>query len=106
MTANLLRQIPADLAEEMVEVLGNGAQVRIERIVSRGHASPPDVWYDQEWHEFVVLVSGRARLAFADGAPPLEMGPGDWIDLKAHTRHRVDWTDPLQDTVWLAVHYH
>ena len=105
MMANLFRQIPADLVEELVETLGNTAHVRIERIVSRGHASPPDVWYDQERHEFVVLVSGRARLAFADGSPPVEMVPGDWIDLKAHTRHRVDWTDPLQDTVWLAVHY-
>ena len=79
--------------------------MRIERIVSRGHASPPDFWYDQDWHEFVLLMSGRARLELADGAPVVELEPGDWLDIKAHVRHRVDWTDPEQDTVWLAVHY-
>ena len=105
MTGNLFQQIPAKLPEELVETLRQAAHVRIERIASRGHASPPDFWYDQEWHEFVLLVNGRARLGFADGTPGVELVPGDWLDLKAHVRHRVEWTDPQQDTVWLAVHY-
>ncbi|TLM67251.1 MAG: phosphoribosylaminoimidazole carboxylase [Deltaproteobacteria bacterium] len=102
---SLLQSIPAALPEELVETLCRAEHVRIERIVSRGHASPPDFWYDQEWHEFVLLVSGRARLAFADGRPPLDLAPGDWLDIRARERHRVAWTDPDQDTVWLAVHY-
>lgn len=105
MTGNLFQQIPADLPEELVEALWRSEYARIERIVSRGHASPPDFWYDQEWHEFVLLVSGRARLGFADGTPGIELVPGDWLNLRAHVRHRVEWTDPQQDTVWLAVHY-
>ena len=105
MTGNLFQQIPAKLPEELVETLCQAEHVRIERIVSRGHASPPGFWYDQEWHEFVLLVNGRARLGFADGTPSVELVPGDWLDLKAHVRHRVEWTDPEQDTVWLAAHY-
>lgn len=102
---NLFRQIPTGLPEELIETLCRSEQVRIERIVSRGHASPPDFWYDQEWPEFVLLVSGRARIDFADGRPPVDLLPGDWLDIRAHVRHRVAWTAPEQDSVWLAVHY-
>jgi cupin 2 domain-containing protein len=105
MRANLLQQIPATLPVELVETLCRSDHVRIERIVSRGQASSEGFWYDQDWHEFVLLVSGHARLTFADGAPPVELRPGDWLDIRAHVRHRVEWTDPARDTVWLAVHY-
>jgi cupin 2 domain-containing protein len=105
MSGNILRDIPAALPEELVEVLATSAHVRIERIVSRGQTSPDSFWYDQEWHEFVLLVSGRARLAFDDGRPPIDLEAGDWLVIAAHERHRVAWTDPEQDTIWLAVHY-
>jgi len=102
---NLFDQIPAALPDELIETLGRSEHVRIERIVSRGHASPAGFWYDQEQHEFVLLVGGRARLAFADGRASVDLAPGDWLEIRAHERHRVDWTDPQQDTVWLAVYY-
>jgi cupin 2 domain-containing protein len=105
MLPNLFHDLPATLPEELVDTLCHSDQVRIERIVSLGHASPPEFWYDQEWHEFVLLIAGRARLAFADGTPPRDLFPGDWLDIRAHVRHRVEWTDPQQATVWLAVHY-
>lgn len=101
----IFQRIPADLPDELIETLCQSADVRIERIVSRGQASPPGFWYDQEQHEFVLLVSGRARLVFADSARKVELAPGDWLDIPAHRKHRVDWTDPDRDTVWLAVHY-
>lgn len=105
MDSNLFRQIPSVLPDELVEILALSSQVRIERIVSRGHASPPGFWYDQQWHEFVLLVSGRARLTFADGPRTIELAAGDWLDIRARDRHRVEWTDPEQETIWLAVHY-
>jgi cupin 2 domain-containing protein len=105
MTANLFQKIPATLPGELVETLCRAENVRIERIVSRGQASPADFWYDQDENEFVLLVSGRARLGFADGSVPADLLPGDWLEIRAHVRHRVEWTDPLRDTVWLAVHY-
>ena len=82
-------------------MLAEGGGVRVERIVSRGHASAPDAWYEQLEDEFVLLVQGAARLEFADF--DLELAPGDWVDLPAGVRHRVAWTAEGQDTVWLVV---
>ncbi len=105
MNDNLFLDLPAALPEELIETLLRTEQLRIERIVSRGQASPSGFWYDQDRHEFVLLVSGRARLGFDDGTPAVELGPGDWLVIAAHRRHRVEWTAPDQVTVWLAVHY-
>ena len=105
MTAgDLLRDLPGDLPEELVETLAESDSVRIERIVSTGHASPEGFWYDQPRREFVLLVKGRARLEFDDGES-LSLEPGGWVDIPAHRRHRVAWTAPDEPTVWLAVHY-
>jgi cupin 2 domain-containing protein len=102
--SSLLQGIPADLPEELFETLAQSNAVKIERIVSRAHATPEGEWYDQERHEFVLLLQGAARLDFADGRSR-SLFPGDWLDIRAHERHRVAWTAPGQDTVWLAVHY-
>lgn len=94
--------LPAASAEEQFETLTARAGARVERIVSRGQASPPDFWYDQDENEWVMVLRGRARLTIA-GEKTRELQPGDWVDLPAHCRHRVDWTDPETETVWLAV---
>ncbi len=78
--------------------------MHIERIVSRGHTSPEKGWYDQQRNEFVLVLKGAARLEFEDGRVE-NMEPGDWLDIPAHAKHRVAWTDESQETVWLAVHY-
>ncbi len=101
---NLLADIPEDLPEELVQSLLGTPGVRIERIVSLGHASPDGFWYDQDWHEWVLLLAGAARLRF-DGEGPIDLRPGSFVNIPAHARHRVEWTDPTQPTVWLAVHY-
>jgi len=93
------------LPDEWVDRLAAGDGLTIERIVSRGHASADGFWYDQDRHEFVVLLSGAARLEFADGRDEVELGPGDWLVIPAHRRHRVAWTDPGQDSLWLTVHF-
>jgi cupin 2 domain-containing protein len=100
---NLFAAIPAALRDELIETLAQSPRVRIERIVSEGQASPPGFWYDQAEHEFVLLVQGAARLRFEDAV--LEMTAGDWIEIPAHRRHRVEWTPTDQQTVWLAVFY-
>jgi len=92
-------------AEEQFDELVNSDSMRVERIVSTGQASPPGFWYDQEQAEWVVLLSGSAELQFADDPVPLLLNPGDFVNIAAHRRHRVNWTDPDQSTVWLAVHY-
>lgn len=103
-SGNLFDPIDTALTQESVTSLVAGRQVRVERIVSRGHASPPGFWYDQDEAEYVLLVSGAAVLEF-EGSAPRTLRPGDWVDIPAHVRHRVVWTAPHEDTVWLAVFY-
>jgi cupin 2 domain-containing protein len=103
--ANLLADLPARLGEEQVTTLLAAADLRIERIVSTGQASPPGFWYDQDEAEWVLLLAGAARLEIEGEPAPRELRPGDCLHLPAHLRHRVAWTDPGTATVWLAVFY-
>ncbi len=105
MPHNLFANLPANLPDELMETLVEGNNVRIERIASQGHASPPGFWYDQEQHEWVILLRGAARLQFEDESKPVELCPGDWVNIPAHRRHRVEWTTLDEPTIWLAVHY-
>lgn len=100
---NLFADLPTDLPAELVQTLAAATGVRIERIVSHGHASPPDFWYDQDEAEWVMVVRGAARLRFEDGT--VEMRPGDFVNIPAHRRHRVEWTTPDEPTIWLVVFY-
>jgi len=103
--ANLFAPIPPELPEEIFEVLVQTKNFRLERILSAGQATPPGTWYDQDTHEWVVLLSGSAGLRFADEPEPRVLRPGDYLLIPAHRRHRVEWTDPARPTVWLALHY-
>lgn len=100
---NLLHDLPRHLPEELLTTLLESPGVRIEQIVSQGHSSPEGFWYDQEQSEWVAVLTGAARLKFEDRT--VEMNPGDFVNIPAHTRHRVEWTTPHEPTVWLAVHY-
>ena len=104
-SGNLFATIPADLPEELVQTIVSAASLRVERIVSRGHASPAGFWYDQPQNEWVLLVSGAARVRFEGEAESVAMKPGDYLHVAARRRHRVEWTAPGVDTVWLAIHY-
>lgn len=103
MTANLFADLPTRLPDELISTLLEAADVRIEQIVSHGHASPEGFWYDQNQHEWVILLKGAARLCFEDEM--LEMQPGSLVNIPAHRKHRVEWTTPDEPTIWLAVHY-
>jgi len=102
---NLFADLPDSIPDELVEVLAENRLVRIERIVSIGHASPKGLWYDQEEYEWVVVLQGEARLLFEGDAEPVHMKPGDHINIPAHRKHRVEWTRPDEPTVWLGVFY-
>ena len=102
---NIFKRLAASRGSEQFEILTRLGDGRVERIVSLGQCSPPDSWYDQDHDEWVLVLRGRARLEVQGLRKPFELGPGDYIDLPAHTRHRVDWTTPDEPTVWLAIHY-
>lgn len=95
--------ITPDPQREHFQTLLETPGVRLERIVSHGQADPADVWYDQDGDEWVLLLSGAARLQL-EGEPEIRLSPGDSLWLPAHRRHRVAWTDPHRPTVWLALH--
>jgi cupin 2 domain-containing protein len=100
---NLLAPVRRSDAE-VVEVLKQRAGMSIERIISTGQSSPPGFWYDQPGDEFVVLLAGSAVLRFESSDELIEMTPGDWIEIPARVRHRVESTEVDPPTVWLAVH--
>jgi cupin 2 domain-containing protein len=102
---NLLTDVPRVLPAEQIEELVRTQSARLERIVSRGHRTPDGEWYDQEWDEWVVVLAGRATLRIEGEADVIPLGAGDSLLLPAHVRHRVEWTDPASNTVWLALHY-
>jgi len=102
---SLLSGIPAVLPEEIFETLLATAHFRIERIVSRGQGSPDGFWYDQAHNEFVLVVQGRAGIRLENEADVVVLESGDYMQIGAHVKHRVEWTDPAGDTIWLAVHY-
>lgn len=104
MTNNLFANIPDDLKEELFEPILKGKDFKVERIISDGHSSPENFWYDQEENELVFLLRGSAKICFED-APEVELYPGDYINIPMHKKHRVTWTDNSQKTIWLAVHY-
>ena len=100
---NLFADLTSHLPDEMFTTLLDAGTVRIERIVSLGQASPDGFWYDQSQHEWVLVLKGAARLRVESDT--VDLRPGDFVNIPAHTKHRIEWTMPDEPTVWLAVFY-
>ena len=90
--------------DEFFELLIKNDTVTIERIISKGQKSPESDWYDQEKNEWVMVLKGKAVLSFEDQTS-VQLNEGDFINIPSHKKHRVSWTDPVNETIWLAVHY-
>ena len=101
---NVFADIAAGEDGERFDALLVRPGLRIERIVSHGHASPPGFWYDQPGDEWVLVLRGRAGL-LVEGDAERMLEVGDFAFLPARRRHRVTWTAPGEPTVWLAVHF-
>ncbi len=87
---------------EAFEPLVDSPAAHIERIVSS--AAPDPSWYDQDHDEWVLLLSGSARLEIEDdaGTSEVALSAGQWLWLPAHVRHRVAATSP--GATWVAIH--
>ncbi|MBI9072032.1 MAG: cupin domain-containing protein [Melioribacteraceae bacterium] len=101
---NIFDDIPLKIEDEIFEDILETDDFIVERIISEGHASPPDFWYDQKINEFVVLLTGSAKVDF-ENEESVILKPGDYLIIPAHKKHRVDWTDPNIKTLWLTIHY-
>ena len=102
---NLFSNLPTEISSELIDSLLEKPGIRIERIVSQGQVTAAGEWYDQEENEWVIVLRGQARLRLEGDDQMREMGPGDHVNIPAHQRHRVEWTDTDEPTIWLAVFY-
>ena len=102
--SNLFDYIPEVIESEITDILTESSSLRIERIISQGQSSPVNFWYDQEENEWVILLRGRAVLEFEDG-DFIHLDEGDYVNIPAHKKHRVEWSAPYEENVWLAVFY-
>jgi len=104
-SGNIFAQLGENAEAEEFTTLLTAAHLAIERIVSTGQATPTGKWLEQERAEWVILLQGAAALSFEGEAAPRILAPGDYVAIAPRRRHRVEWTDPKSETVWLAVHY-
>ncbi len=104
MKNNIFQNISKNYKEEMFETIFEKKSLKIERIISNGQKTPDGEWYDQHWDEWVILLDGSAGLRF-EGSNTIEMlAKGDYVYIPAGKKHRVEYTDTKQTTIWLAVH--
>ena len=102
---NLFEDLPSDLSKEVIEILAQGKNIRIERIVSFGQSSPDGFWYEQDQAEWVIVLQGEAKLLLEGDQEPIHMAAGDHLTIPANQKHRVEWTMPDATTIWLAVFF-
>ena len=104
-SGNLFADLTPGRAQEEFTALVSSGDLRVERIVATGQATPAGRWLEQGWDEWVVLLRGAAGLSFEGEGEPRLLARGDYLHIPAGRRHRVDWTAPGEPTVWLAVHF-
>lgn len=102
--SNFFTALPDSVPTELFETLAQNSHIKIERIISTGQVSPVDFWYDQPYSEWVILLQGQAKLQFASERTMIILTAGDYLLIPAHEKHRVEWTDPTQVNLWLAIH--
>ena len=101
---NIFENIPKKIDEEIFEKIISNKSVNIQRIISKGHTSPQSGWYNQEDNEWVIVLKGRAIISF-ESKKDVTLKEGDYLCIEAGTKHKVSWTTPDEETIWLAVHY-
>ena len=102
---NIFSNIPKSLPDEIFEDVLSTEKFRVERIISQGHTTPKGKLYDQNENEFVMVLKGNATLSFEKGNQIIKMKEGDYINIPAHVKHRVEKTDDKGETIWLAIFY-
>ena len=101
---NIFENIPSTIKEEVFETLASSSTCKIERIVSNGHCSAEDFFYDQESNEWVIVLKGEAIIGFEE-ADEVHLKAGDYLNIPLHVKHQVKWTLPQSETICLAIHY-
>jgi len=103
MKNNIFENIIIDKKQEQFFELIKNDNIKIEKIVSNGQSSPINFWYEQKENEFVLILKGNAILEYEDKEVILK--EGDFVNIKAFTKHRVKYTNKDEPTIWLAIFY-
>ena len=93
-----------DYDNEVLDFLHQGKNIRVERIISCGQSSPEGFFYDQEEHEWVLLLQGSAKIGYDNGGE-ITLQKGDSLFIPAHVKHRVNYTSKDPCCIWLCVFY-
>ncbi|MFH1837075.1 MAG: cupin domain-containing protein [Candidatus Omnitrophota bacterium] len=102
---NIFSDIPGRFKKELFETIVEKDGIKIERIVSLGQKTPEGEWLSEAKSEWVVLVEGSAVIFFEGEKEARELKAGDHLMIGPGQKHRVEWTDPDNRTVWLAVYF-
>lgn len=105
MAQNIFNNLPSAIKSEHFTELLNTAGIKIETIISEGHVTPKNTWYDQQHDEWVLVLKGAARIKIKGCPKEVVLNIGDHLHLPAHTKHRVCWTHKSEQTLWLAIHF-
>ena len=95
-----IEKLPGIREDEIVDILKENENVRIERIISTGQVSD---WMIQERKEYVVLLQGNAIIEFND--KKVEMKAGDTLFIEKMERHRVSYTSENLCCIWFCIHF-
>ena len=95
-----IEKLPEIEEEEIVDILKENEDVKIERIISTGQVSD---WMVQEKREYVLLIQGNAVIEFNDKT--VEMKSGDTLFIEKSERHRVVYTSESPCCIWFCVHF-
>ena len=101
---NIFKDLSGNIEKEIIQVLCEHSNIKIERIVSTGQSSPQGFWYDQNNHEWIIVLKGTGAVEFHKGKT-VELSEGDYINIPKNVKHRVAWTMPEKPTIWLAIYY-
>ena len=95
-----IEKLPEIEEEEIVDILKENEDVKIERIISTGQVSD---WMVQEKREYVLLIQGNAVIEFND--KKVEMKAGDTLFIDKMVRHRVAYTSQNPYCIWFCIHF-
>lgn len=101
---NLFKNLPENAGAEHFQTLISSDSVRIERIISFPNNPLSEEWYDQEEHEWVMVLQGNGVIVF-DDYRIVTLNAGDHLNIPAHQKHRVVKTSKDEATIWLAAFY-
>ncbi len=101
---NIYNDTPEQIPDELFKTLFSKGKIKIEKIISKGHISKVDDWYDQAQDEWIILLKGQAQLQYKKESNLIFLNTGDYLLIPAHTKHRIHWTPIETETIWLAIH--